>query len=287
MNTKLLASDPISSIGRRHALFGGAVLALAPLASAALVPGIEALPGGSRPTYVPAADTRDAAAHGIAEALFWNEQMKEHATFFIMLMPGDALAEVRTQAQQFERSFAGLLERAHGANANNHAEVLAASVDATRDFVAYKHRLQEQQSSGRLQSLVWPTFFEHTAREGEYFMKRLESIMRGETVIDREEATRFWLMIMGEHAGFIAHLLDPRERKLVDKAMKLQHALLHHGSRVNGERALDAVEDILDFKVAAQKGIETGAIESIIAPALADHVRREAVKAANELRRAA
>ena len=44
---------------------------------------------------------------------------------------------------------------------------------------------------------------------------------------------------------------------------------------------------ILDFKTAAEKGIATGKIKSIIDPALADHVRREAIKAADDLRRAA
>jgi hypothetical protein len=47
------------------------------------------------------------------------------------------------------------------------------------------------------------------------------------------------------------------------------------------------VDDIIDFKTAAEKGIQTGKIRSIIHPALADHVRREALKAADELRRAA
>jgi hypothetical protein len=27
-------------------------------------------------------------AHSVAENLFWNEQMMEHAMFFVMLMPG-------------------------------------------------------------------------------------------------------------------------------------------------------------------------------------------------------
>ena len=47
-----------------------------------------------------------------------------------------------------------------------------------------------------------------------------------------------------------------------------------------------AVDDIIDFKIAAEKGIELGEIRSIIHPTLADHVRREAIKAADELKRA-
>jgi Domain of unknown function (DUF2935) len=40
------------------------------------------------------------------------------------------------------------------------------------------------------------------------------------------------------------------------------------------------------FKTAASKGIQAGQIKSIIPPALADHVRREAVKFEDELNRA-
>jgi hypothetical protein len=36
--------------------------------------------------------------------------------------------------------------------------------------------------------------------------------------------------------------------------------------------------DVIDFKQAAEQGIETGAIKSIIDPSLADHVLREAIR---------
>jgi hypothetical protein len=48
-----------------------------------------------------------------------------------------------------------------------------------------------------------------------------------------------------------------------------------------------AVDEIIDFKTAAEKGIQLGKIKSIIHPTLADHVRREALKAADDLKRAA
>jgi hypothetical protein len=38
-----------------------------------------------------------------------------------------------------------------------------------------------------------------------------------------------------------------------------------------------AADDIIDFKTAAERGIQAGKIKSIIHPALADHVRRGAV----------
>ena len=51
--------------------------------------------------------------------------------------------------------------------------------------------------------------------------------------------------------------------------------------------AMAAAQTIINFKVAAEKGIQSGQIKSIIHPALADHVRREAIRFKDELTRAA
>jgi hypothetical protein len=93
---------------------------------------------------------------------------------------------------------------------------------------------------------------------------------------------------MGEHADFIAHLLDPQERELILKASEIGNAFrnLHDQIPAEKESIMLAVDDIIDLKVAAEKGIELGQIKSIIHPTLADHVRREALPAADELKRA-
>jgi hypothetical protein len=51
------------------------------------------------------------------------------------------------------------------------------------------------------------------------------------------------------------------------------------------DEVLSAAEEILDFKTKAARDIEAARIRSIIDPRLADHVRREAVKFVDELRR--
>jgi hypothetical protein len=48
---------------------------------------------------------------------------------------------------------------------------------------------------------------------------------------------------------------------------------------------LSAAETILDFKTKAVRDIEAARIKSIIDPRLADHVRREALKFVDELKR--
>ena len=115
---------------------------------------------------------------------------------------------------------------------------------------------------------------------------------------------------MDEHSRFIAHLLDPDEYELIEQAMSASRVFqdLHQGGLGGvGESAavhepgavvnslienpetsavLSAAETILDFKTKAARGIEAARIKSIIDPRLADHVRREAQKFIDELKRA-
>ena len=253
--------------------------------------GITSKEGGTKPTFLPEAGSNDPVAHSVAENLFWNEQMMEHAKFFVMLMPGPELAGPRGRAEQFQQTFADQLARARaaGIDRGNYAAFNRSTVELVKPYADFKHRMRDEQAAGRLQSLVWASFFEHTAREAERFARRLEQFSRGDTSTEMKEAAEFWTIIMGEHADFIAHLLDPEENALIQKAMQTSDAFRRMHKNVPSSKGPveKAVDDIIDFKTAAEKGIQTGKIKSIIHPALADHVRREALKAADELKRAA
>lgn len=242
-----------------------------------------------KPVVVPRPDDTDVARHVWADARFGVEIMGEHALFFALLMPGDDLRNERAQAQAFQQRFASHLTRLRGerADRSNYAALNRATTEIVRPFVDFKHTMQEAQTSGRLHSLVWPLFFEHTAREGERFVARLDRFSRGETESDRSEVIGFWSQIMAEHSDFIAHLLDPEERDLIRKAFDTSTKFhqLRAQQPVSLQAAHGAAEEIIDFKTAAEKGIQTGRIKSIINPALADHVRREAIKFADELKR--
>lgn len=286
-------SPGASVLSRRRLLTNGvslfAVGVLGATVARAMPAGVHSIPGGSKPTFVPERDSRDPWAHSVAENLFWNEQMMEHAAFFVMLMPGPKLAGPRAEAEAFKASFAQRLADAGKVGRDQYVAFNRGTTDAVKRLVDYKHRMRDAQAAGKLGSLTWPTFFDHTAREGEYFIARLGRLSAGDVELDRAEAAEFWTLIMGEHASFIAHLLDPAEQALVDKAMKTSEAFdkLHGKRPIPRDKAIRAVEDILDFKAAAEKGIVAGEIRSIIDPALADHVRREAIKAADDLRRSA
>lgn len=244
-----------------------------------------------KPVILPKLDSNDPVALSIAEGTFWNEQMMEHAQFFIMLMPGAELATVRGEAERFQQAFAAQLDKTRTAKLDlkNLAAFNRENIEMLKPYADWQRRLSEEQASGKLMSLVWSTFFDHTALETEHLCSWLEQFSGGDTSTGLAETASFWTQIMGEHSDFIAHLLDPQERDLVMKAMRASDTFhqMHDNPPTTKNPLESVVDDIIDFKTAAEKGIVTGTIKSIIHPTLADHVRREAIKAADDLKRAA
>lgn len=282
--------DTAGTTRREVLAFGGASLVatlFAPSAARADIPGITVKNGGSKPVYVPAGD--DAVSHSVADTLFWTDQMAEHAAFFVLLMPGRELAVPRARAEKFQASLAGQMEKARTARLDkgNYVAFNHSTVELVKPLIDFKREMQHAQESGRMRSLVWPLFFDHTAREGERFVRRLGQLSKGDADLDAAEVVDFWARIMDEHAEFIAHLLDPQEDALIEKALSSSAAFRDLREKRGSKAQADALaKGIIDFKTAAAKGITAGQIKSIIPPALADHVRREAVKFEDELKRA-
>ena len=238
-----------------------------------------------KPTYV--AQANDPLSHSIADNLFWNDIMMEHAAFLAMLMPGPALDGPRRQAEEFQRLFARQLELAPAIRQDNYVAFNRATISLAKRIGDYKKDMRERQIEAKVRTLVWPLFFEHTAREADRFAARLQLYNRRQVEYDRGEVVDFWSKTMGEHSGFIAHMLDPEERLLISQARKLEDAFLRSGLRdVGGDAVMKAAHEVLDFKTVGEKGIRSGRIRSIIHPELASHVRREAVRFIDELKRA-
>jgi hypothetical protein len=238
-----------------------------------------------KPTWTPKAS--DPFAFSLADNLFWNDIMMEHAMFFQTLMPGPELDGPRSEAARFQQLFAQQLDQSRGLAEDNYQAFNRRTIDLARRFSEYKKTMREQQAQAKIRSLVWPLFFQHTAREADRFAARLDLYNRRQIEFDRTELVDFWSKTMGEHSGFIAHLLDPEERLLIDQASKMEKAFLQDGfKQVRGDAVMKAATEILDFKTVGEKGIYGGQIKSIIPPRLASHVRREAVKFVDELKRA-
>jgi hypothetical protein len=258
---------------------------------------------------VPKEDDKDPSKHAWADARFATDIMAEHAFFFALLMPEELAKKERKEALDFNKKFADLHKKIDSEGMperGNLNSFVMKVVEEMKPFIEYKAKLGDAQRSGDFRSLVWPLFFDHTRHEAERWTRRLEGLARGGSEFDRSEVVAFWTNIMDEHARFVAHLLDPDEFDLIDKAMKAskdfrelsrdtmgattsrQHpGTVPRSTAANPEMdaVMSAAQTILDFKTEAARGIEAGRIKSIIEPRLADHVRREAQKFVDELKR--
>lgn len=271
-------------------LRGDVLAGLLTLGQEAGLPGVTTIAGAKKPVYVAAAGSTDPVAHSLAESLFWLDQEFEHAKFFLMHMPSPDLDAERVQVLRFQNEFADRLAkvRAGGADRSGLAGFNRPTVELVRRFLDVKRKMEKAQETGQLKSLAWPTFFEHVALEGERFANRLEKFSQGWVELDRGEVVDFWSRIMADHADFVAHLLDPEEKALIEKARGAGAAwrTVKSGGGSKG-KVEDSLEELLAFKKTAQKGVEASQIKSIIHPLLADHVIREALKFSDELKRAA
>jgi hypothetical protein len=88
----------------------------------------------------------------------------------------------------------------------------------TAELVNYKEQLLRSVRTCNMFTVNYPLLIEHILREARHFMNMLlmlvrrESINRPEDLISQE---LFWNRQMGEHAKFIAGLLDPSEEALI------------------------------------------------------------------------
>jgi hypothetical protein len=261
---------------------------------------------------LPKMGDKDPSNHAWADARFTADILAEHALFFALLMPPELAAKERAEALRFMETFTALFERIDAGPPPDRSALKRFASDvneAIKPFIEYKARLGEAQTSGKLRSLVWPLFFDHTRNEAERWERRLDALAGGESEFDRGEVVKFWTNIMDEHARFVAHLLDPNEFELIEKSFSTSNVFHQLGDdSVAGtvealaqepgtvidslarnpdiDAVMSAAQTILDFKTKAVRDIEAGRIKSIIEPRLADHVRREALKFLNELKRA-
>ena len=246
------------------------------------------LDGGTKPIAVAPPGSMDPVAHSVADTLFWGEQLMEHAMFFAMLMPGPELAGPRGEAERFQRQWADHLAklRASTMTPANYVAQNNQTISLANALIDYKTRMEAAETGGQIHSLVWPMFFAHTRNEAVRFTQRLAQLNSGNAAFDRREVIPFWADKMEEHSLFVSHLLDPSEKTL-NEAAETSAGLFDKLEETSAKGpAATAAQTIINFKVAAERGIQTGQIKSIIHPALADHVRREAVRFKDELDRA-
>jgi len=293
-----MSNDRISSNFSRRAMLkvGGTALVAIWSRPALEAEAVQQPPGvasSEKPILLAPDDATDAAIHSRIENLFWCDVMMEHAAFFATLMPGTELATVRAQAESFQRSFQSQYEKAKTItfDRTNYAAFNRSTGELIKPFIEYKQRMRDAHASGKLRTLVFPSFFDHAAREAERADVRLQKLATGNATLEFAEVVDFWSADISEHLDLIAHLLDPQEQDHISQAFD-SSALFKGFKNANRERRLPggeivlATEELIDFQTIVQDGVNSGRIKSILQPAFLDHMRRETLKFVDELKRA-
>lgn len=235
----------------------------------------------------------DLAAHSTAENRFWNRVLMDHARFFTMLMPGSELSGPRDEAMDFAKSFRSQLEKALKADLrkDTYAEFNRTSLDMARRFAEWKLRMRDDQASGKIWTLVWPSFFQAASMEAGRFAKRLDQLNRGASEFERSEVIPFWMSDNADHSAMIAHFLDPQEHRLIHHAMESSKKYTRMRAAPPARQgpsdpALETAQEIVTFETEIHQGILDGTVHSILQPLMTDHMRREGMRFVEELKRA-
>jgi hypothetical protein len=233
----------------------------------------------------------------LEENQFWLRIMMEHAMFLRLGFPPDA-QELIDQALHFQEDFEKQLEKSFETPANPQAvdKLNEESLTLTRKVIMFKQKVLDDVLVGTVRGFNFPLLIEHVRREAMYFLKTLQRIhSRFERPVDDDiiEENIFFLQIMGDHAKFIAHLLDPTERELIRQASAFGQEFDVLSSQARNLHFEPVSSDILrtqltvfkgstlhlrSFKEQATKLVQMSQIRSVIDPRLAAHITREAAK---------
>jgi hypothetical protein len=212
--------------------------------------------------------------------------MMEHALVIAAMLPGDELAPLRQQAVGFAQSWGEYLARLRTGmfDATGFAKINAQTIDLLEPYIGFKQQLLAMQDNGQIFSFVYPSFATEVLDEALHFASTLRQLSSNGNR-DLGELVPFWANNMEAHSRMTAHLLDPSEEQLIQQAVTSANQWATMKSAPPDFGTIGAALDvIISFKQNLQEGIKSGAINSIIHPTLADHLRREAVKARDEVR---
>lgn len=232
------------------------------------------------------------------EVRFWLRIMKEHSLFIKLGLPCDQ-TELINEAQEFYNVFEDLQKKACRINCDDDFKCFIELVMvAVKNIFCFKRNLLHLLIECRIRGgSNYPLLIDHISREAMYFHKILEKIRCGEMKYPVDAIVSenvFWLRIMADHLKFIRGLLDPSEREVLNTTDTLSNkfdqlqlhardfdSMLWHFRPNNDFKRFEtevtnSMEELRDFKEAAEELIKQCAVLSLIPPLLADHVRREA-----------
>lgn len=140
----------------------------------------------------------------------------------------------------------------------------------TAELVMFKEQLLGSVRSCKIFTVNYPLLIEHILREARHFMNMLVMLVRRESrssPTDLLNQERFWNRQMGEHAKFIAGLLDPSEEALIETARMFGREFdvltaeaeqaARHTMDIAGitEDSIEKTERLRDFKSTGTRGL--------------------------------
>ena len=160
----------------------------------------------------------------------------------------------------------------------------ARSLSLLQEVINYQRNILALSLRCEIFITLYADLLSHVTQEAEYYQERLTALQNRR--LPRRtlcEELNFWNHVMGDHARFIACMLDPTKVRLREAAENIAERfdiLIERCMRTPEReiigRSLAATERVRNFKRAATEGILACEIISIILPLLADHVLREA-----------
>ncbi|MGR6836631.1 DUF2935 domain-containing protein [Syntrophomonas erecta] len=153
---------------------------------------------------------------------FWLRIMQEHSLFIRLGLPCDETQLIR-EAEQFEQLFFNLRATLKRLPATREAvrEFNETVIEALGRLIDFKTEVLNRLITCDLGGSNLPLLIDHVRREAIRFRTILLRLQNNIKIPLAEQALQeeiFWLRIMGDHAWFIAHLLDPSERLLVKQS---------------------------------------------------------------------
>ncbi|MDD2234511.1 MAG: DUF2935 domain-containing protein [Desulfitobacteriaceae bacterium] len=152
--------------------------------------------------------------------LFWLEIMKEHAIFIYSGLPHEK-GDLLEKAKRFEVLYKNEYDQWKNTHKSSFAKTEIAihnAISLTEQFLSFKLHLLELKKTCKLEGSLFPLQLDHVAREAQEYLLLLKNsnLSLCDLVIPATiSKVLFWVGIMGDHASFVDHLLDPTEQNMI------------------------------------------------------------------------
>lgn len=203
-----------------------------------------------------------------AEVTFWSHQFSEHAELLSMALVHTDLKDRATQLhdewEEFRQALGGKEEHIALREAYQQCDILR----------AFKTEVIARQLRGEWVGWVGPGFVDHLREELDFFVNLVSGDLSGRSLVEN------WCEFIAEHAGTVAQMIDPSQRKLVqqlDESSQKLWSLRHEAvDSVGPELVEKAVTTSAEFDQAmSSAGVGTRKVRGSIPTVLVAHIQRE------------